>query len=79
MTAEFSAKLVMMANQIAVAFERQHGDAAKETASHIRAFWPRPMREAIMRHLAAGQGGLSPAAQEAVAALAAADPRDSRS
>jgi len=72
------AKLIRMANQIAVAFESQGGDAADDTAAHLKAFWPWPMREAIMRHLAGGGANLSRAARKAIAALAASDPPGSR-
>ena len=72
MSAETVAKLVMMANQIATAFDGQRGEAVAETAGHIRAFWPRRMRDGIVRHLAAGGEGLTPPARAAVTQIAAA-------
>lgn len=71
MSAEPAAKLVMMANQIAAAFDGRRGDAVQDTVGHIRAFWARPMREEILRHLAAGGEGLTPTARAAVAEIAA--------
>ncbi len=70
MSAEPERKLVMMANQIATAFDGQSGDPVAETAGHIRAFWPIPMRDKIVRHLAAGGDGLSPTARAAIAQIA---------
>ena len=63
-------KLVMMANQIATAFEGQRGDAVRDAAAHMQAFWSRPMREKISRHLALGGEGLTPTARLAAARLA---------
>ena len=57
MSAGELARLIRMANQIATAFEGQGGQAARDTAGHIRAFWARPMREDIVRHLQAGGDG----------------------
>lgn len=62
-------KLVMMANQIARAFESQADDPAAAAAAHIRAFWARPMRERIVEHLQGGGDGLSAEAKAAVARL----------
>ena len=75
MSADSAAKLVMMTNQIATAFDGQRGEAVAETASHIRAFWPRPMRDRIVRHLAAGGEGLTPTARAAVEQIATARQR----
>ena len=74
MTTDAVAKLVAMANQIATAFEGQHGDAVADTADHIRMFWPRLMRDSIVRHLASGGEGLSPTARAAVGEMAASHP-----
>ena len=74
MSAGELARLIRMANQIATAFEGQGGQAARDTAGHIRAFWARPMREDIVRHLQAGGEGLNPTARAAVEALTAASP-----
>ena len=71
MSEDETRKLVMMANQIARAFEGQRGDAARDTAAHLQAFWSRPMRETILRHLAQGGEGLTPTARMAAARLAA--------
>jgi formate dehydrogenase subunit delta len=70
MSAHQRHKLVMMANQVAVAFDSQRGDAVGQTVDHIKAFWPRRMREDILRHLLAGGEGLTPTAKAAVARLA---------
>ncbi|MEW6598388.1 MAG: formate dehydrogenase subunit delta [Pseudomonadota bacterium] len=70
MSAHQRRNLVMMANQIAIAFDGQRGDAVGQTVAHIKAFWPRPMREDILRHLSAGGEGLTPTARAAVARLA---------
>jgi formate dehydrogenase subunit delta len=71
-SAELTAKLVMMANQIATAFEGQGGDAVRETAAHIRAFWSPPMRQALTHDLALVEASLTPTARAALQALAAA-------
>ena len=73
MSAAVTAKLVRMANQVATAFDGQRGDAAGETAAHLKAFWSRPMREAILSHLAVGGEGLNPTVRAAVAALGRSD------
>ena len=70
MSADFTPKLVSMVNQIATAFQGQRVDAAYETARHIRLFWPRPMREQIVRHLGLGGEGLTPTARQAIAEVA---------
>ena len=63
-------KLVAMANQIGVFFSSQKdGRAAADIATHLRKFWTRQMRAAIVAHLDEGGAGLSPAAREAVALL----------
>jgi formate dehydrogenase subunit delta len=69
MSAEQVAGLVRMANQIATAFDTQGGDAAAQTAAHIRSFWAPSMRRRIMEHLAEGGAELSPTARSAVAKL----------
>lgn len=72
MSAELNSRLVMMANQIATAFEGQRGDAVAETAGHIRAFWPSLMRDQLIRYRQHGGEGLSPTAQAALEQIASA-------
>ena len=64
-------KLVMMANQIATAFEGQRGDAVRDAAAHMDAFWSPSMRRKILDHLAVGGEGLTSTARLAAARLAA--------
>jgi formate dehydrogenase subunit delta len=60
-------KLVMMANQIARAFEVEGRDrAVPKIAAHVEAFWDPRMKAAIAAHVAAGGEGMHPLA---VAAL----------
>lgn len=73
MSSDGTGKLVMMANQIARAFEGQHDDAAHAAAAHIKSFWTPPMREAVIRHMEDGGQDLSPTARLALAELAASD------
>ena len=78
MSPEHRRKLVRMANQIAQAFEGQGGQASRDAAAHLRAFWTPAMRAEIIRRLEAGGEELTPAARAAVAQLdelQAADPR----
>ena len=70
MSAEQLSKLVMMANQIATAFEGQGGDAASDAAAHLKAFWSPQMRGVILRHAASGGDGLNATAKLAAARLA---------
>ena len=70
MSAEQITRLVMMANQIASAFDTQGGDPVAQTAAHIRSFWAPPMRRRIVIHLADGGDDLTPTARAAVARLA---------
>ena len=70
MSAALVAKVVAKANQIATALEGQGGDAAAAAAEHMRLFWPPLMREAILKHAAAGGEGLTPGARKAVALMA---------
>ncbi len=62
-------KLIYMANQIGKFFAAQGG--AAEVENHLRKFWDKRMRAAIVAHLAAGGEGLDPLAREAVSRLAA--------
>lgn len=63
-------RLVRMANQIAAAFAAQaESDAAAATAEHIRLYWEPRMRAALLAHLDAGGGGLTPAARAAAGRL----------
>ena len=71
MSAEQLSKLVMMANQIATAFDGQGGDAVSDTAAHMKAFWAPQMRGVILRHAASGGAGLNATAKLAAARLAA--------
>lgn len=51
-------KLVRMANQIAAFHASQRGSTPEAVASHINDFWEPRMRTALLRHVAAGGGGL---------------------
>lgn len=63
-------KLVYMANQIGKFFTSQgEENAVPLIADHLVKFWDPRMRAAIIAHLAAGGGGLDPAARKAVATL----------
>lgn len=62
--------LVKMANDIAAFFHAQSGpDAPNDIAGHIKRYWDRRMRRAIMAHGAAGGEGLVPEAKQAIALL----------
>lgn len=74
MTQEGVKRLVSMANQIARFFESQSGDAAAQTADHLKSFWDPRMRAALDRHLKSGAAGLSPVAAAAATRLAATLP-----
>jgi formate dehydrogenase subunit delta len=67
---EQAAKLVMMANQIARAFQ-VHGEAAAvpQIAQHIAKFWDPRMRATIKAHAASGGEGLVALALKAVQEL----------
>ena len=71
MTQEGVERLISMANQIARFFESQPGDAAAQTADHLRSFWDPRMRAALDRHLMSGGAGLTPVAAAAATKLAA--------
>ncbi len=65
-----AAKLVAMANQIAMFFATQPGDrAAADIAIHLRKFWTPRMRASLIAHADAGGAGLSAAARAAVERL----------
>lgn len=65
-------RLVMMANQIALAFAAQGEDrAVPQIADHIVAFWDPRMRAQIAAHVAAGGEGLHPLAAKALARVLA--------
>lgn len=53
-----TARLVRMANQIAIFFASQPGDGAALTAAHINDFWEPRMRARLLAHLGAGGAGL---------------------
>lgn len=66
-------KLTYMANQIGRFFAHQPPEkAVPAIADHLRKFWDPRMRDAILRHLAAGGAGLDPLTRQAVECLAAA-------
>lgn len=67
----FDQKLILMANQIAAGFSAEGAEAARDTAAHIEAFWPPPMRSRIVAHLDAGGDGLSEGAVAAIRRLRA--------
>lgn len=70
MAATNTAKLVMMANQIASFFGTQPGTTqAAEVAAHIKAFWEPRMLQALYAHVDAGGEGLSPLVMQAVERL----------
>ncbi|MFM9850780.1 MAG: formate dehydrogenase subunit delta [Hyphomicrobiaceae bacterium] len=63
-------KLVMMANQIAKAFQAQgEARAVPQITTHIELFWDPRMRKAIAAHVAQGGDGLDPLAKEAIRRL----------
>jgi len=63
-------KLVMMANQIAKAFEPQgEARAVPQIAKHIQDFWDPRMRRGILEHLSSGGAGLDPLALAALRKL----------
>jgi formate dehydrogenase subunit delta len=65
-------KLTYMANQIGRFFAHQPPEkAVAAIADHLRKFWDPRMRQAILRHLAAGGAGLDPLTRQAVERLAA--------
>jgi formate dehydrogenase subunit delta len=65
------AKLVTMANQIALFFAAEPHDAAVSgIETHIRKFWDPRMRAKILGLVAAGGVGLSPLARAAIERLA---------
>jgi formate dehydrogenase subunit delta len=73
-TLEGPAKLAYMANQIALYFAAQPGEAAAEaTRDHLRSFWTPAMRRAIVEHVRAGASELSPVAAKAVSMLKETD------
>lgn len=69
-------KLVYMANQIGKFFTSQgHDQAVAGTLDHIKKFWDRRMREAIVAHLASGGRGLDPSVRQAIEQLKEVKPR----
>lgn len=60
-----------MANQIARFFDSQPGDAAAQTAQHLKNFWDPSMRRALLSLQHAGGDELSPTVQAAAGLLAA--------
>lgn len=63
-------KLVMMANQIAKAFEPQgEARAVPQIAQHIKDFWDPRMRRGIFEHMEKGGAGLDPLALAALKKL----------
>lgn len=60
------AKLIRMANQIAVFFDSQRAeDGPPGVATHINKFWDPRMRQALFAHLDSGGAGLHPLVLEA--------------
>lgn len=65
-------KLIRMANQIAVFFATQPGDAgAVGVATHINDNWAPPMRRDLLAHIGAGGAGLDPLVLQAAASIRA--------
>ena len=64
-------RLVTMANEIAAFFasSMDAGEAELAMSDHLRRFWEPRMRTALLAHLAAGGGGLSPVARAGASAL----------
>jgi len=63
-------RLVYMANQIAGFFKAYpEAQAIPATATHLRQFWDRRMRQQLVEHVAAGGEGLIPIALAAARAL----------
>lgn len=70
MSSHTLAKLIYMANQIAVAFRTEgHDQAVEATWDHLWHFWDPRMRSMIVAHLAAGGEGLNEIARDAVRLL----------
>jgi formate dehydrogenase subunit delta len=65
-------KLVTMVNDIATYFasEPDHALAVQGITDHLTKFWDPVMRRELKTHVAQGETGLLPLAQEAVDALA---------
>ena len=68
MSESSAAKLVAMANQIALNLTHD-ADPAMAVADHIEAFWTARMKDALIAH---GDAGLEPVAYRALALLALA-------
>jgi formate dehydrogenase subunit delta len=61
---------VRLANDIAVQFHHHTPDrAATEIAAHIRSYWEKRMREALLAHVDAGGAGLDDLAVRAAKLL----------
>ena len=70
MTANKTAKLVRMANQIGSFYAAMPGDeATKGVASHLTAFWTPKMIDELLAATQDGSAGLNPTAEHAVEAL----------
>ncbi len=65
--------LVKMVNQIAANIQHQQSPelAAEQVANHLRRFWARSMKQAIMEYSQQDGAELSPLAREAIAKLSA--------
>ncbi len=61
-----AAKLVKMANQIAIFFDSQPGDPAQGIARHINEFWEPRMRAGLLAHAATTSQDLSPSVAAAL-------------
>jgi formate dehydrogenase subunit delta len=70
MSANTSAKLIYMANQIATFFQSQPAkEAAQGVATHINKYWEPRMRRKLFEHIDAGGEGLNPLVIEAAAKI----------
>jgi formate dehydrogenase subunit delta len=69
--------LIKMANEISAFFTGELGaeGAPRDVASHMKRFWEPRMRREIVAHYEKGAAGLSDVARNAVALLAAEQPR----
>lgn len=67
-------ELVSMVNQIATFFSAYPEDeAVNGIATHVRDFWDKRMRDALIQYVANGAEDLNPLAQRAALMLAAAE------
>lgn len=62
-------KMVRMANQIAMFFASQPGEAGPQVAAHIRDFWEPRMRAQLIAYIDENGEGLAPAVLRAAPLL----------